>query len=315
MTGNASDRFHRYCSTGRDNLPLRDRLRGDVTERFRKGGRTACLGLCFFACFFHEATESITFTILQAELSVIESSGAGIFDFMDDATDIGKRLKHLRTKVLDIQSQQEFADKLGGVTRGAVGNWELGKGVKRENLQRIADKFDISFEWLATGRGETPEMPDKHVQDAATPQFGAGIPNLKISAGMGQGGLEVIETNSAGVPAPGFTDGSWGLPAAVLTRLGPLRGIYGLPVQGDSMSPTIAGGSIAFVDTKHQYPSPPGIYAVDYGDGLLVKRVELIGGTDKISIGSDNPEYRNYEFAREDVKVWGRVIALWGWLD
>lgn len=245
---------------------------------------------------------------------MIESEATGIVAAMEDATDIGKRIKHLRTEVLGIQSQQEFADKLGGVTRGAVGNWELGKGVKRENLQRIASRFQISFDWLATGRGDNPEAPDKQINPQVIAASG-GIPNLKIAAGMGQGGLETIETNSAGIPSPKYTDGDWMLPLSALNRIGPLRGIYALPVQGDSMAPLINGGSIAFVDTKVEYPSPPGVYAVDYGDGLLVKRVELIGGSDLIAVSSANPEYRSYEFPREDVKIWGRVVAVWGWMD
>jgi transcriptional regulator with XRE-family HTH domain len=68
--------------------------------------------------------------------------------------DIGRRIKHLRTQVLRIQSQREFAKRLGDLTRGAVGNWEVGKGIKQANLQRIADEFGASYEWLATGRGE-----------------------------------------------------------------------------------------------------------------------------------------------------------------
>lgn len=141
------------------------------------------------------------------------------------------------------------------------------------------------------------------------------IPNLLITAGMGNGGLEHIETDLHGYPLAGYTDGGWALPSGVKSRIGALNGIYALPVVGDSMHPTLSGGSIVFVNTRLVSPSPPGIFAVDYGDGLLVKRVELIGGTSMISVQSDNAHYRTYEFARDDVRVWGRVIAHWGWLD
>lgn len=63
----------------------------------------------------------------------------------------GSRIRSLR-KQLGI-SQEEFAQRLGGVTRGAVGNWELGKGIKRDNLVRIAEAFGSSVDWLATGTG------------------------------------------------------------------------------------------------------------------------------------------------------------------
>lgn len=81
------------------------------------------------------------------------TDGSGIVQAMAIDIETGRRIRRLRQTILDI-TQAEFADKVGGVTRGAVGNWELGKGIKRENLQRIADEFKISFEWLATGKGE-----------------------------------------------------------------------------------------------------------------------------------------------------------------
>lgn len=51
-------------------------------------------------------------------------------------------------------SQSALAACLG-VTRGAVANWESARGVlpATERLQRIAKATEVSFEWLATGRG------------------------------------------------------------------------------------------------------------------------------------------------------------------
>jgi len=72
--------------------------------------------------------------------------------------ELGERIRHLRTEILGISRQADFADRLG-VTRGAVGNWEIGKGVKRANLERIAGEFQISFDWLSTGRGTPVAKP------------------------------------------------------------------------------------------------------------------------------------------------------------
>lgn len=72
--------------------------------------------------------------------------------------EIGNRIKEMRAD-LGI-SGLDLAKRLG-VTRGAVGNWELGKGIKRENLQLIADAFNVSFDWLATGRGSPTAAPPK----------------------------------------------------------------------------------------------------------------------------------------------------------
>lgn len=79
------------------------------------------------------------------------------------------------------------------------------------------------------------------------------------------------------------------------------------------MEPTIFGGSIVFVDSTRNYPSPPGLFVVDTGDGRLVKRLELIPRSENIKIISDNPAYGSYEFHREEVQVFGRVIAVFSW--
>lgn len=72
--------------------------------------------------------------------------------------ELGERIKHLRSEILGISRQADFAERLG-VTRGAVGNWEVGKGVKRANLERIAGTFHISLVWLATGQGAPVGKP------------------------------------------------------------------------------------------------------------------------------------------------------------
>lgn len=61
---------------------------------------------------------------------------------------VGRRIKELREDVLDL-TQQAFADRLG-VTRGSVGNWELGQGIKRANLQLIARVYNVPLASLVT---------------------------------------------------------------------------------------------------------------------------------------------------------------------
>lgn len=74
------------------------------------------------------------------------------------AMTVGSRIKQIRIEAG--LSQEEFADRLSAnlpeekaVTRGAVGNWERGKGIKRTNLEMIARVFGYSLEWLSLGRG------------------------------------------------------------------------------------------------------------------------------------------------------------------
>jgi transcriptional regulator with XRE-family HTH domain len=71
--------------------------------------------------------------------------------------DIGKRIKLLRESVPG-RIQADFA-RLLGVSRGAVGNWELGQGIKRENLVLASQKTGASLDWLMGNNGEGHVLP------------------------------------------------------------------------------------------------------------------------------------------------------------
>lgn len=70
------------------------------------------------------------------------------------------RIKQVRKQAR--LSQEKFAEALGEVegvriTRGAVGNWELGGGISRANLAAISHKFDVDLNWLERGQGIDPQ--------------------------------------------------------------------------------------------------------------------------------------------------------------
>lgn len=70
------------------------------------------------------------------------------------------RIRHARMKACI--SQTELAQMVG-VTRSAVSNWESTASTlpASKHLQRIAQAVAVSYEWLATGRGDaTPKDSD-----------------------------------------------------------------------------------------------------------------------------------------------------------
>ena len=63
-------------------------------------------------------------------------------------------------------SQTELAKKLR-INRSAVANWECGASKPRSaHLQQFALLTDVSFEWLATGRG-SPSLREEWIPAAA----------------------------------------------------------------------------------------------------------------------------------------------------
>lgn len=75
---------------------------------------------------------------------------------MQDEVSIGARIKQVRS---DSGLTQDAFGKPLGVTRGAVANWERGLGIKRDNLLAIAERFQVSFDWLATGNSSSVSPP------------------------------------------------------------------------------------------------------------------------------------------------------------
>lgn len=71
----------------------------------------------------------------------------------DRNREIGERVRFLRVHVLKLELQKDLAEKLR-VSRAAVTNWEIGKGISRESLQLLCDLCGARIEWLTTGIGE-----------------------------------------------------------------------------------------------------------------------------------------------------------------
>lgn len=140
------------------------------------------------------------------------------------------------------------------------------------------------------------------------------IPDLAIFGGLGDGGALSVIVGSDGVPTdPDGLRGYWSMPGYVTRGMGNLQGIYGFEVIGDSMEPTLTGGAVVFVDTNQSALPPDDLYAVDYGDGLVVKRMQLVPRSDRIMVISDNERYAPHDLHRSEVKVYGRVIGWFQW--
>ena len=195
--------------------------------------------------------------------------------------------------------------------------------------------FRVDPVWLLRGgkplvQSFDPDLPD--TDGEISPTIGTetgvrGIPEdasaqLDLTGGLGAGGLSII---SEGVPGRrGMTFAAdqirdyWRLPQAILGALG-LRAhdVAIIPVQGDSMLPTLNEGDVVFIDTRHRWPSPPGLYAIlDEIGGVVVKRLEISSppGAEQqmVSIISDNPRHIRKEWRAEDVHIIGRVMRKFG---
>ena len=76
---------------------------------------------------------------------------------------------------------------------------------------------------------------------------------------------------------------------------------------------TLNPGEKVLVDFRDTVASPPGIFVVWDGLGLVLKRVEFLAQSDppKVRITSDNARYQPYERILEEAYIQGRVIGSW----
>lgn len=83
-----------------------------------------------------------------------------------------------------------------------------------------------------------------------------------------------------------------------------------IDARGDSMSPTIESGDLLLLDTRHAQPRSEGIYVINLGEALLVKRLRIkLSGV--VEVVSDNPRYESETLSGstlERLVVVGRVV-------
>lgn len=110
----------------------------------------------------------------------------------------------------------------------------------------------------------------------------------------------------------------WELPAELIrsASYAPPDRIKIIMVVGDSMEGTFRPFERVMVDTTDTVPTPPGIFVVYDGLGLVVKRVEYVPHSEPptVRISSDNPRYSPYERILGEAYIQGRVLGRWQWV-
>lgn len=249
----------------------------------------------------------------------------------------GERFRYLREEVLRIASQDEFAKQLK-VERGAVGNWELGGGVKMENLKKISERYRVPIDWLAYGSGDKPVagdvvpgrvyLPDDDDQTPALadsafarefykPKMPGALPELDVVLGAGDGQVgEVLALPINGDAYSGHKIvAEWLLPEPFIRTeaRASVSSTVVLAVTGDSMLPSYNYGDRVLVDLAQDKFIHDGVYAIS--DGQMeprIKRLQYVFNSNpkRVRIISDNPIYTPEEHLLEDVMIVGRVCGI-----
>jgi len=209
----------------------------------------------------------------------------------------------LETLAADTGISTSFLSRIEGGSRKA----------SLENIIRIARALSAEPEELSDEFDFDDLQRAKSLPISKLSSVGGDVANLDIRAGLGLGSPQGVETDADGHIYADHVAGFWNFPPAVKAGWRNMPQVFSIPVKGDSMEPTLASGSYVFVDTTHVVPQPEDIYACDFGDGLSIKRLQLVPRSDKIRVMSDNARYEDYELRRDEVRVYGRVVAWFQW--
>lgn len=257
----------------------------------------------------------------------------------------GQRIKHLREDILEM-TQQEFARCFNGeFSRGALGNWERGEGVKLSNLRAIARRFGVDLNWLTTGAGEPPRHKFYYNETIKNPNTRyVNILDRDVTVGeVGSIRDSEAETettlhkaNAGFLQEVDITGNSrdYGLGERIImgdlgfkvsadwilstdfvekeARVQRNDSVI-LSVIGDSMFPSYSSGDRVIIDLSQRELIQDSVYAIT--DGTIapqIKRLQRIFKSDpaRVRIISDNPHYTTEEHLLSDVEIVGRVCGI-----
>ncbi|MCG5241893.1 XRE family transcriptional regulator [Azospirillum doebereinerae] len=238
--------------------------------------------------------------------------------------DIAQRLRLARTAA-GYRTAKEFASS-HGVPQPTYALHESGeRGLRPDVAERYATLLGVSPAWLLTGEGQGPlgtvtrpepvSPADAQGTTAPDDETDGVIPEIDVRAGLGAGGEALLDDQPDGDGGSSESDritGLWELPPDYLRQ--ELRIAKGaariVAVQGDSMEPTLLTGDRVMIHLPDRFPSPPGVFALWDGFGVVVKRLEFVPNSDppRITISSDNPRHGRYERTAGEVNIIGRVV-------
>jgi len=231
---------------------------------------------------------------------------------------IGEELKKCRNHMR--MTLQEMAAKLK-VSTTTIVNYETGKRLPDiDFLIDFAGVCDKDFlYWLGLRVAESKSALTGQAKAMLDKAMGSPI----VQAGLSFVSLPLYDLNEVANPGavPGHIHGTDELPqfsSAWLERElnATPADLCMVPVNDDSMTPTLRPGDIVLLDRRIAKPDREGVYVVRLNGIALMKRLQILPG-ETIKIVSENPAYESYTINQSDlngsnISILGRVAwVIW----
>ena len=232
--------------------------------------------------------------------------------------------KRIRSRLAERGQSARAVSIAAGLGPEAISNVlrDRSRYPRGDTLRDLATALGCSIDWLITGEGapgsvvshakiNTAQPRNENTEPAPPTQ----IPEIDVRGGMGGGGeaaIAYVPDGTGGLMETDAVRGCWALPGDYLRaelRVD-TRATRIIEVQGDSMEPTLRPGDRVMMNTADKCPSPPGVFALWDGFGVVVKRLDPIPNSDPpiIRIQSDNPNHQPYDRTADEINIIGRVV-------
>lgn len=205
---------------------------------------------------------------------------------------IGNRIKEARNH--KGFSQELLSEKIGVSKRTLINYEQNDKEPTASTILNIAKYCTISEWWLLTGKGEMLLKENNLV--ASNNNYNIDLLNVRAGAGEGIYNyvIETIDTIS--------------LDKSFFRTPINTNKVKGIQVDGDSMEPTLNDGDYVLIDENINFGTN-GIYAIQYGGQILIKRLQFkMDGT--ILIISDNNKYEKETFNPNENQLPFQVLGI-----
>jgi len=206
----------------------------------------------------------------------------------------------MQNRILELRKSKgmtlaELAKKTAS-TPQQIGRLEKGeRRLTTDWMEKIAHALDIPPEDLMSpNHGERVVIPEVTSQSFGTK-------GAHKSANIAEGHNILSE---------------WSLPKQLLAnQVGSDSTMRIIQVMGDSMQPEFNPGDRVMVNTADRMPSPPGVFVLWDGFGLIIKRCEMVPHSNpaRAILSSANTNYATYEMAVSELDIQGRVVGKWQW--
>ncbi|MGA1619246.1 MAG: XRE family transcriptional regulator [Pirellulales bacterium] len=209
--------------------------------------------------------------------------------------------ERLRARARQLGLSGTSIAELAGVNRSFVYDILSGRSERPglDRLEKIAAVLKVEATWLLNGIGEVEgEPPLVENPDLAF----VAIPYVNVRSSVGGSPEADSDPNFR---RPYHFQRGW-IRHSLNANPVNLRIMH---VEGDSMMPTLIDGDVVLVDISRRSPSPPGIFVINDGMGLVAKRLEHIPNSEpaRVRIISDNQRYSDYDGLVDAINVIGRI--------